>query len=73
MLIGFVLPRLPAAETATVILLQPALTLIWGALILGERPSAIQLLGAVIVLGGVGFVASWRTRQSEAVEAASAT
>lgn len=65
MLIGYVLPRLPAAETATIILLQPALTLIWGALILGERPSVIQLLGAVIVLGGVGFVALWRARRTE--------
>ena len=62
MLIGYALPRLPAAETATIILLQPALTLIWGAVILGERPSLLQLIGAGIVLGGVGFVALARSR-----------
>ena len=64
MLIGYALPRLPAAETATIILLQPALTLIWGAVILGERPSMLQLIGAGIVLGGVGFVALSRSRRS---------
>jgi drug/metabolite transporter (DMT)-like permease len=57
LLIGYALPRLPAVETATIILLQPMLTMVWGALIFAERPSAIQLVGALIVLGGVGFVA----------------
>lgn len=66
MLIGYALPRLPAAETATIILLQPALTLIWGAVILGERPSVVQLAGAAIVLAGVGFVALTRSRRLEA-------
>lgn len=67
MLIGYVLPRLPAAETATIILLQPALTMIWGTLILSERPSVLQLVGAVIVLGGVGFVALTRLPHREVV------
>ena len=70
MLIGYALPRLPAAETATIILLQPALTLIWGALILGERPSVLQLGGAVVVLAGVGFVALTRTQAREAIRSA---
>lgn len=69
MLIGYALPRLPAAETATIILLQPALTLIWGAVILGERPSPLQLVGAAVVLGGVGFVALTRSRKLEAAAA----
>jgi drug/metabolite transporter (DMT)-like permease len=55
--IGYALPRLPAAETATIVLLQPSLTLVWGALIFAERPSALQITGVVIVLAGVGFVA----------------
>lgn len=63
LLIGYALPRLPAAETATIILLQPALTLIWGAVILSERPSVLQLVGAAIVLTGVGYVALYRSRQ----------
>lgn len=62
LLIGYVLPRLPAVETATIILIQPVLTMVWGALIFGERPSPIQLLGAAIVLAGVGFVAISRGR-----------
>ncbi len=57
MLIGYVLPRLPTVETATIILMQPVLTMIWGALIFQERPSAIQLVGAALVLSGVGYVA----------------
>lgn len=63
LLIGYALPRLPAVETATIILLQPALTLIWGALIFDERPSPLQILGAVIVLAGVAFVAVVRARR----------
>jgi drug/metabolite transporter (DMT)-like permease len=57
LLIGYALPRLPAAETATIVLLQPALTMIWAAMIFDERPSTLQILGAVIVLFGVGLVA----------------
>lgn len=63
LLIGYALPRLPAAETATVILIQPALTMFWGALIFGERPSMLQIVGAFVVLGGVGAVALNRARE----------
>jgi drug/metabolite transporter (DMT)-like permease len=70
MLIGYALPRLPAVETATIILLQPALTLVWGALIFGERPSVIQIAGALVVLLGVAFVAVVRARR-EALAAVS--
>lgn len=63
LLIGYALPRLPAVETATIVLLQPALTLVWGALFFDERPSALQIVGAVIVLAGVAFVAAVRARR----------
>ena len=62
LLITFALPRLPAAETSTFVLIQPALTMIWGAMIFGERPSGLQLAGALIVLMGVGLVAITQTR-----------
>lgn len=62
MMIGYALPRLPAVETATIILLQPALTMVWGAIIFGENPSTMQIAGAVIVLAGVAFVAMVRAR-----------
>jgi drug/metabolite transporter (DMT)-like permease len=57
LMIGYALPRLPAVETATIILIQPALTMVWGAMIFDERPSPLQIIGAVIVLAGVAFVA----------------
>lgn len=66
LLIGYALPRLPAVETATIILIQPVLTMVWGAVIFGERPSPLQMLGAAIVLGGVGFVATARARKAQA-------
>lgn len=65
LLIGFALPRLPAAETATIILLQPALTILWGAMIFAERPSALQVAGAVVVLAGVGYVAFTRAARAK--------
>lgn len=64
LLIGYALPRLPAVETATLILIQPAMTLGWGAAILSERPSLLQIIGALVVLGGVAFVAITRSRSA---------
>lgn len=63
LLIGYALPRLPASETATVILIQPALTMFWGALIFRERPSVLQIIGAIVVLAGVGAVALGRAKR----------
>lgn len=72
LLIGYALPRLPAVETATIILVQPALTLVWGALIFSERPTAIQILGALVVLAGVATVAVARAATApRAIEARS--
>lgn len=56
MLIGYALPRLPSAHTSFAILLQPSLTLVWGAIIFTERPSIIQWTGVVIVLAGIATV-----------------
>jgi drug/metabolite transporter (DMT)-like permease len=62
LMITYALPRLPAVETATIILIQPALTMAWGAIIFDERPSALQILGATIILSGVAVVAWVRAR-----------
>lgn len=64
LLIGYALPRLPAVETSTIILLQPALTMVWGAIIFSERPSTLQIVGAVLVMGGVAMVALARAGAS---------
>jgi len=66
LLISYALPRLPAVETATIILLQPVLTMVWGVIIFGEDPSPIQLIGAGLVLAGVGFVAVAGSRKTPA-------
>ncbi|GIH29143.1 hypothetical protein Aph01nite_74530 [Acrocarpospora phusangensis] len=51
-LISWSLPRQPAALTALLLLIQPMTTVVISALVLGERPSPLQLTGcAVIVLG----------------------
>jgi drug/metabolite transporter (DMT)-like permease len=67
LLIGYALPRLPAVEIATIILLQPVLTMIWAVIIFSESPSTIQLVGAALVMAGVGFVAVARARRTPAI------
>lgn len=57
LLITSSLPRLPAALSSLLLLLQPAAALLLAALVLGERPSALQLIGATLVCCGV-FVAA---------------
>lgn len=66
LMITYALPRLPAVETATIILIQPALTMIWGAIIFDERPSGLQIIGAVIIMVGVTVVAWVRARLAPA-------
>lgn len=58
-----VLPRLPALDTSVVLLVQPVLTVVWGALLFMERPSLLQWAGVVAVLVGVAVVVvagAWR-------------
>lgn len=50
LLISSGLPGLPAASGAVLLLLQPVLAVGWGALVLGEYPSIVQLLGCAIVI-----------------------
>jgi drug/metabolite transporter (DMT)-like permease len=57
-------------ETATIILLQPVLTMIWAVLIFSEQPSPIQWLGAGLVLAGVGYVAVSRARKTPVMASA---
>jgi drug/metabolite transporter (DMT)-like permease len=55
MLISVSLPRLPAALTSIVLMVQPATSVVLGVVLLDEAPSAVQLSGVAIVLGAVGF------------------
>jgi drug/metabolite transporter (DMT)-like permease len=53
LLITASLTRLPAALTAITLTLQPVATVIFGAIILSESPSAWQIAGVVVILAAV--------------------
>jgi drug/metabolite transporter (DMT)-like permease len=53
LLITSSLPRLPAAVSSVLLLLQPAAALLLAAVVLDERPTLLQVSGAVLVCGGV--------------------
>jgi drug/metabolite transporter (DMT)-like permease len=53
LLITSSLPRLPAAISSLLLLLQPAASIVLAAVVLAEQPSLVQLGGAVLVCGGV--------------------
>ncbi len=57
------LPKMPAVETSILLLAQPALTLFWGVVLLGEGLSWVQAVGASIVVAGIAVVSvPWRPR-----------
>lgn len=49
------LPRLPSAVSSLILTLQPVLSVLFGALILAERPTAVQLLGVLLVIAAVAW------------------
>jgi drug/metabolite transporter (DMT)-like permease len=53
LLISVSLPRVPAALTSVILLLQPVASVLLAAAVLDERPSPAQLIGCVVVLAGV--------------------
>lgn len=70
LLITSSLPRLPAAMSSLLLLLQPALALVLADLVLGERPTLLQVAGALLVCVGV-LAVSW-VKAPQAVTAKSA-
>lgn len=58
LLITVSLPRLPAAITSLLLMIQPVGSVVFAAWILGESPSALQLVGVAVVLGAVLFATS---------------
>ncbi|HWO69853.1 MAG TPA: DMT family transporter [Actinomycetota bacterium] len=60
LLISVSLPRLPAAVTSVLLLVQPVVAVAAGVAILGEAPSALQLLGVALILSGVATAARSR-------------
>jgi len=53
LLITSSLPGLPAAVSSLLLLLQPAASLVLADVVLSERPTIVQIAGAVLVCGGV--------------------
>lgn len=53
LLISVSLPRLPAAVTSVLLMLQPVGSVVLGMALLSETPSAVQLAGVLVVLTGV--------------------
>ena len=72
-LITISLPRLPAALTSLLLMIQPIGSLILGALIFGESPSVLQLLGVLVVLGAVVFATRRSVSGTDPVIAPGAT
>jgi drug/metabolite transporter (DMT)-like permease len=69
LLIAVSLPRVPAALTSVVLLLQPVASVALSAAVLAERPSPWQLLGCAIVLAGVVGATAGRRTTRPAVDA----
>jgi drug/metabolite transporter (DMT)-like permease len=53
LLISISLPRLPAIVTSIILLSQPVMSMGLAMVLLGETPSTTQLLGVVLVIGGI--------------------
>lgn len=55
LLIQASLPRLPSVISSVLLLVQPVATMLLGALLLRELPSPAQVVGVVLVVGGIGL------------------
>jgi len=63
LLITSSLPRLPAAISSLTLLLQPAAAMLLAFAVLGERPTLIQIVGAVVVCTGVVTISLTTSQQ----------
>lgn len=68
LLITASLPQLPAALSSMLLLLQPAGAMVLGAVVLSQRPTAIQVAGAAIACGGVVAAALAKQNPSRLAE-----
>ena len=53
--ISISLPRLPAVVTSIILLVQPVLAVLFAIVLVGEAPSAGQMLGVAMVIGGIAL------------------
>jgi len=71
LLIAISLPRLPAVVTSVSLTFQPVCSVILAAIVLGESPSALQLVGAAAILSGLLIASLGRAQASARIEAPS--
>jgi drug/metabolite transporter (DMT)-like permease len=62
LLITVSLPRLPAVITSLLLTLQPVCSVLFAAVLLGEDPSALQLVGVAAILSGLLLASAARRR-----------
>ena len=67
LLITSSLPRLPAALTSLLLTIQPVASVMLGAALFGEDPSALQLAGVAAILAGLALVARVRAPATEGI------
>jgi drug/metabolite transporter (DMT)-like permease len=68
LLITVSMPRLPAGIIGALLLVQPAGSVALSYAILGERPSALQLVGVALILTGVLVAVGGRSQPNAAAE-----
>jgi drug/metabolite transporter (DMT)-like permease len=59
--ISTTLPKLRAAQSALILLLQPVLATVWGVLFFAEHLTHLQIVGAIIALASI-YVGSVRKK-----------
>lgn len=70
LLITLSMPRLPAWLVSVLLLFQPLGSLLLGAAFLGERPSPLQITGAVVMLAGILIAAGGQGTRSRSAASA---
>jgi drug/metabolite transporter (DMT)-like permease len=70
LLITVSLARLPTAVTSVLLTFQPLLAVVFAALIVDERPSKLQLVGAAAILAGLLIIALGRRAEAAGPEPA---
>jgi drug/metabolite transporter (DMT)-like permease len=72
LLITSSLPRLPAVVSSLMLLLQPTASLVLAAIVLGQQPTPLQVVGAALTCGGAVLASLAATRTARAGGAADA-
>ncbi|RSD12096.1 DMT family transporter [Amycolatopsis eburnea] len=70
LLVALATPRLPSEVGAALLMLTPIGALALGAIVLGERPTPLQLTGSALILAGAYFASRRAPRRSQELDTA---